>query len=332
MGKIMDKTAKPQRKANLALILRMMLKYWYHGIAGLVMMILYAIFSGISITLVIPLFDFVFKGRSVPILYPDWQSFLGAAWSTITGFLGTHGGIFGVRSISGLKPLWHELQSVMEQTDPLALLYSICIFVFVVILLKNMFYYSNRMFFVVLRGRTIRDVRNYMFHRYLDQSMEFYNRHQVGDAIVRMVNDVDTVSNQFIYSIFNSIRDFSTIVVYMLIALTLNARLFLFSILVLPLFSLMMSFMGRKIKKYSRRIQSQLSTMFSTVMFFPVCFYAPRQRKLFYFFNHFIRRPQSLYFFCSTFDDLCPSVTFRGGNPSKDSAVRFHTDVIQETF
>jgi subfamily B ATP-binding cassette protein MsbA len=261
----MDKTIKPQRKANLALILRMMLKYWYHGLAGLFMMMLYAIFSGISITLVIPLFDFVFKGRSVPILYPDWQSFLSASWSTITGYLEAHGGIFGIRGISGLKPLWHELQSVMEQTDPLALLYSICIFVFVVILLKNMFYYSNRMFFVVLRGRTIRDVRNYMFHRYLDQSMEFYNRHQVGDAIVRMVNDVDTVSNQFIYSIFNSIRDFSTIVVYMLIALTLNARLFLFSILVLPLFSLMMSFMGRKIKKYSRRIQSQLSTMFSAV-------------------------------------------------------------------
>lgn len=261
----MDKTDKPKRKANLGLIFRMMLKYWYHGVAGLVMMMLYAIFSGISITLVIPLFDFVFKGRTSPILYPDWQSFLSAAWHTVSGFFAAHGGVFGVGGMDGFKALWKDLQAVMVNTDPLALLYSICIFVFVVILLKNAFYYANRMFFIVLRGRTIRDVRNYMFHRYLDQSMAFYSQNQVGDAIVRMVNDVDSVSNQFIYSIFNSIRDFSTILVYMLIAISLNARLFLYSILILPLFSLMMSFMGRKIKKYSRRIQSQLSTMFSAV-------------------------------------------------------------------
>ena len=251
-----------KRKANLGLIWRMMLRYWYHGLAGLVTMLFYAIFSGISITLVIPLFDFVFKGRSHPVIYNTWYGFISAAFEELLLFFQQGNGFFKLQSY---QPLWLRLQELMELTEPLALLYSICVFVFVTILLKNAFYYANRMFFVVLRGRTIRDLRNHMFGRYLSQSMEFYNHHQVGDAIVRMVNDVDTVSNQFIYSIFNSIRDFTTILVYMFIALALNSRLFLYSIIVLPLFSMMMSFMGRKIKKYSRRIQSQLSTMFSVV-------------------------------------------------------------------
>ena len=258
----MKEKLKYKRKANLSLIWRMMLKYWYHGLAGLVTMMFYAIFSGISITLVIPLFDFVFKGRSHPVIYATWQGFMSAVWDELQVFWGSS---VSIRNLKDLEPLWLKIQELMELTEPLALLYSICVFIFVTILLKNAFYYANRMFFVVLRGRTIRDLRNHMFSRYLSQSMEFYSQHQVGDAIVRMVNDVDTVSNQFIYSIFNSIRDFSTIVVYMLIALTLNTRLFLYSIIVLPLFSMMMSFMGRKIKKYSRRIQSQLSTMFSAV-------------------------------------------------------------------
>ena len=132
---------------------------------------------------------------------------------------------------SSFEPLWARLQDLMRLTDPLALLYSICVFVFVIFLLKNIFFYANRMFFVALRGRTIRDLRKLMFGRYLSQSMDFYNQHQVGDAIVRMVNDVDTVSNQFIFSIFNSIRDFSTIIVYMVIAIMLNTRLFLHSII-----------------------------------------------------------------------------------------------------
>lgn len=258
---MMDK-ADLKRKTNLGLLWRMMHRYWYYGLAGLVTMLLYALFSGISITLVIPLFDFVFKGRSNPVIYDTWYGFIAAAWDEVLLFFQQHRITLNP---SSFEPLWVRLQDLMRLTDPLALLYSICVFVFIIFLLKNAFYYANRMFFVVLRGRTIRDLRKHLFGRYLSQSMEFYNQHQVGDAIVRMVNDVDTVSNQFIYSIFNSIRDFSTIIVYMVIAITLNPRLFLYSIIVLPLFSLTMSFMGRKIKKYSRRIQSQLSTMFSVV-------------------------------------------------------------------
>ncbi|HNX37428.1 MAG TPA: ABC transporter ATP-binding protein [Candidatus Cloacimonadota bacterium] len=261
----MKRNDKPQRKTNLMLIFRMMLKYWYHGLMGLITMLLFAIFSGVSITLVIPLFDYVFKAEKPLIHYHNYSSFLAEGWYRFTSFLSAHGGVWHIKSLDSLKPLGDSMKDLMLHTDSLALLYSICIFVVVVIFLKNVFFYANKMFFVVLRGRTIRDVRDYMFRRYLSQGMEFYNQNQVGDAIVRMVNDVDNVSNQFIYSIFNSIRDFTTILTYMFIAIALNPRLFLYSIIVLPIFSFSISFMGKKIKKYSKRIQAQLSTMFSTV-------------------------------------------------------------------
>ncbi|MEF3694623.1 MAG: ABC transporter ATP-binding protein [Candidatus Cloacimonadota bacterium] len=256
---------KGKRKANLKLIFGMMLKYWYHGLMGLITMLLFAFFSGISITIVIPLFDYVFKPGRTDIIYTSYDQFLSALWNATGSFLNARGGIFSIRGLDDLAPLWQEMQDIMLHTESLAMLYSICGFVLITITLKNIFFYTNRMFFVVLRGRTIRDMRNYMFRRYLNQGQDFYSRNQVGDAIVRMVNDVDNVSNQFIFSIFNSIRDFSIIFVYMYIALALNARLFMLSIIVLPLFTFLVGNMGKKIKKYSKRIQRQLSSMFSTV-------------------------------------------------------------------
>ncbi|PKN75311.1 MAG: hypothetical protein CVU49_03335 [Candidatus Cloacimonetes bacterium HGW-Cloacimonetes-2] len=261
----MDKQIEPKRNANLMLILKMMLNYWYYGLMGLITMLFFAFFSGVSITIVIPLFDYVFKSDKPVILYHSYDAFLQALWARIGDFTAQSGSLLKLRSLDELAPLWESIKDLMVQTDSLALLYVICGFVVLTILLKNIFFYANKMFFVVLRGRTIRDVRSYMFRRYLSQGMEFYSNNQVGDAIVRMVNDVDSVSNYFIYSIFNSIRDFSTIVVYMYIALMLNAKLFLLSALVLPLFTITVGFMGKKIKKYSKRIQAQLSTMFSTV-------------------------------------------------------------------
>ena len=68
-----------------------------------------------------------------------------------------------------------------------------------------------------------------------------------------------------LFALFNSLRDFSTVIVYMYIALFLNARLFAYSILVVPILTFSLGFLGKKIKKYSRRIQSQISMMFSAV-------------------------------------------------------------------
>ncbi|MFO8144242.1 MAG: ABC transporter ATP-binding protein [Candidatus Syntrophosphaera sp.] len=212
-----------------------------------------------------PLFDYVFNPAKANLLYLDPSSFLNAVGNAWSEFSAAQGGLLSINSLNDLAPFWESLQEIMLKTDSLALLYVLCGFVLVTILLKNLFYFIQRVLFVKLRGNTIRDVRNMMFRRYMDQSLEFYNRSRVGDSIVRMVNDVDIVSEQFIRSLLEGIRDVVTILVYMRIALLLNSSLFVYSIIILPAFTLLVSFLGRKIKKYSRRIQAQMSSMFSAV-------------------------------------------------------------------
>ncbi len=261
------KTARPtlSKWSNLGQIYQMMLKYWYVLVLGLIAMLLYALLSGVSITLVVPLFDYVFKSGKTDILYHDSSSFLNAAKQATGEFLAGSGSLLQLRSLESFGPLWEQLKGIMLRTDSQALLYVICLFVLVTIVLKNVFYYLQRVLFVTLRGNTVRDVRNLMFRRYMGQSLEFFSQNRVGDAIVRMVNDVEIVSDQFIRSLLEALRDIVTIVIFLRIALLLNSRLFLYSLVVVPIFAVSVSILGKKIKKYSRRIQSQLSNMFSAV-------------------------------------------------------------------
>lgn len=266
MRRNMNKYGNKQTKwNNLIQIYRMMFRYWYVLVTGLLAMLLYAFFSGVSITLVIPLFDYVFKSNAAAIQYPDYSSFLNAMGGAIREFFASQGSVFSIRSLEALGPLWQNLKDIMLHTDSLSLLYVICVFVVAIIILKNLFYYLQRVLLIKLRGNTIRDVRNLMFKRYMSQSLEFYNQNQVGDSIVRMVNDVEIVSDQFIRAILDAIRDIISIAIYLRIALLLNSSLFVYSMLVVPVFAISMSFLGNKIKKYSRRIQAQLSNMFSAV-------------------------------------------------------------------
>lgn len=251
--------------SKIILLFRMMLRYWPYMVAGLVAMGLFALFSGFSITLMVPLFDYVFNPNKPEIQYHNSSEIIDAIQQRLATFTGEHGSLLRVNSLADLTPLWDSLKELMLVSDSLSLLYLLCMVIVVLMLLKNICYFANRSFFVMLRGKTIRDLRNYMFRRYLNQSLEFYGKNQVGDAIVRMVNDVEIVSNQFIFALFNSIRDFSTVIVYMYIALFLNARLFAYSILVVPILTFSLGFLGKKIKKYSRRIQTQISAMFSVV-------------------------------------------------------------------
>lgn len=251
--------------SKIILLFRMMLRYWPYMVAGLVAMGLFALFSGFSITLMVPLFDYVFNPNKPEIQYHNSSEIIDAIQQRLATFTGEHGSLLRINSLADLTPLWDSLKELMLVSDSLSLLYLLCMVIVVLMLLKNICYFANRSFFVMLRGKTIRDLRNYMFRRYLNQSLEFYGKNQVGDAIVRMVNDVEIVSNQFIFALFNSIRDFSTVIVYMYIALFLNARLFAYSILVVPILTFSLGFLGKKIKKYSRRIQTQISAMFSVV-------------------------------------------------------------------
>ncbi len=266
-GLNMDSENKNQPGAwkDLRQIYAIMFRYWPLLAGGLLATLLYALFSGISITLVIPLFDFVFKPSGGNIVHADLGGFLGALGSAWSSFWQNSGGLFSLGGLKGLAPLWEELQKIMLGTDSLVLLYALCLFVVAIILLKNIFFYLQKVLFIKLRGNTIRDLREAMFSSYMGQSLEFFNQNRIGDAMVRMVNDAEIVSESFIRSLLEGFLDIVTILVYMRVAMLLSPRLFLYGLLVVPFFTFFVGWLGKQVRRNSQRIQAHLSTMFSAV-------------------------------------------------------------------
>ena len=250
---------------NLFSLYKIMLRYWVYMVVGLIFMFGYASLSGATITMVIPLFDYVFGAREAAAIYTNLAQFSDAIGRLLDSLYLQLKSIFSFSHNTNFGPLLDEFKKILSQTDPLLLLYVICAAVVILTLVKNIFYYINRVMFANLRGKTILSIRNVMFEKYLKQSLAFFNINKVGDSIVRMVSDVDIVNEMLIFPLFNVVRDLVLLFVYIGIAVSINARLFLYSLIILPLFSLLLSLLGKKVKKYSKRIQTKFSDMFSNI-------------------------------------------------------------------
>ncbi|MBC8182673.1 ABC transporter ATP-binding protein [candidate division KSB1 bacterium] len=244
---------------------KIMLRYWGYLISGLFFMFGFAFLSGLSLTIAIPLFDYVFTPRTSESVYTESPEFFQAIGDTINFYSEKAGGLFGLKNETIRTPFIEALKDVMSKTDPWLLLMVICVTFLSLVFLKNIFFFANKILFANLRGRTIYEIRNVIFRKYLQQSFKFFNINQVGDSIVRMVNDVNIVSNMFIDQVFNLLRDLILLSVYAGVAIYLNARIFFLSLVVLPIFSLLVGLLGKKIKKYAKRIQEKFSEMFSNI-------------------------------------------------------------------
>jgi len=252
-------------RKNVMRVIRIMLNHWGYLISGLLFMFGYALFSGTSVTLAIPLMDNVFKLSTESILYEDFSSFWEAIKQVLSQFIATHGNLLKISNKEVLDPLLASLNSVMIQTDKHLLLWIISGLLITVIILKNIFFYGQKVLFANLRGQTIKDIRNLIYKKYLYQSLAFFSINKVGDSLVRMVSDVGLVGNFLVNSLFNSLQQLCLLIIFAWIALFLNPRLFFISLILLPIFSFIIHLLGNKIKKYSKRIQQQSSNLFSNV-------------------------------------------------------------------
>lgn len=249
---------------NIKKLTRIMLLQWKLMIAGLFTMMIFALLSGISVTMAVPLFDYVFGTKRVSSEIDKFSAFFDKLGSALSNFF-SRLNLYNIFDSSVYDSFLEALKSLLSVTDPYLLLMMIGFGMIILIVLKNIFFYFNKIIFVSLRGRTIEYIRNLMFRKYLDLSMNFYKDNKIGDLQVRLTSDVSIVSDLFIQSFFGGMRDFTLVVIYISIALFINPALFVYVIIIVPIFALSISYIGGKIKKYSKRIQKTYSTIYSKI-------------------------------------------------------------------
>lgn len=250
---------------NIKKVYKVMMRHWGYALGALILMQGFALFSSVSLVMAMPLFDYVFKSDPALIKITTFSNFFdqlhAVASQTFSQGVG-FSEFFQETNREFIKDLYTNL---LSQTDPVLLLWVISIAMLLMIIMKNIFFYLNKVVMINLRGRTVFDLRTEMFSKYINQSLSFYSSNKVGDSLVRIITDARFVNNFFIKSMFMVLQNIILLLWFIATALVLNSHLFVISIIIFPIFSIVLGFVGKKIKKYSKRIQIQTSILFSNI-------------------------------------------------------------------
>jgi len=137
--------------------------------------------------------------------------------------------------------------------------------VLVLALLRGIFLFLMRQTLILMSRHIEYDLKNEIYGHYQLLSLAFYRRHNTGDLMNRVTEDVSRVRMYLGPGIMYSIN---TIVLFMMVIyamLTVNVRLAVFSILPLPVLVVGIYYVNNIINLRSEKIQQRLSSLSSFV-------------------------------------------------------------------
>lgn len=136
---------------------------------------------------------------------------------------------------------------------------------FGILALEALASYLQTLNFAYLGASVSTDMRIKLFDQLQNASFRLFQRIHTGDMISRLMNDVGTVQNLISTEIINLIRQPILLIGGFVLMLTLNLRLSLFILFFLPIFVLVATPLGRRVKEKARAMQEKLGEMTSLV-------------------------------------------------------------------
>jgi subfamily B ATP-binding cassette protein MsbA len=156
-----------------------------------------------------------------------------------------------------------RLNSLLLRGSKLESLWRICVVFFFIYLLKNIAGYLGAVLMVYVGQRVIKDLRDALFLKFTQLPLSFFHRHRGGELISRATNDVQIANKCVNVSFTNMVRDPFFILMYLAVAIVLSWRLTLMAVVVLPITTLVIVQIGKKLRKYSHRQQEKMANLTS---------------------------------------------------------------------
>lgn len=143
-------------------------------------------------------------------------------------------------------------------------LFNICMFIGSVFLLKNIFLYLAEFFLAPIRNGLIASLRNEVYQKMLRLPISFFSDERKGDLMSRMTSDINQLEWGMV-SLQKIIREPFQIVIFLYGLFFIDVKLTLIVLLLLPLMAVMVSIIGKGLKRTSVKAQGKLGQVLSTV-------------------------------------------------------------------
>lgn len=180
-----------------------------------------------------------------------------------TGSIVTQTGRF--KGLSPINAIKEWLTKIVNEGGSSKALLFICLFVFVAIVLKNLFLYMASYFQTPLRNRLINDLRSKMYHNILRLPIGFFSEQKKGEVMSKMSNDLNEVESSAISVLESIMREPINVILYLVYLIVLSPQLTLFLVIFIPIAGFILGRIGRALKKQNLKVMEQYGYIFSTV-------------------------------------------------------------------
>lgn len=148
-------------------------------------------------------------------------------------------------------------------------LYFFPLLIIVLYATRGLLHYGHAYLMRYIGQGVIRDIRNQLFAHLLHMPLAYFHRHHTGTLMSRLTNDITFMQRAVSSSVNDVLRQGLTMLGLIGVAFYRDWFLATFAVLILPLASIPIVFLGRKLRRLNRRAQAQmgvLSTLLKEVL------------------------------------------------------------------
>lgn len=223
--------------SNIKKILPYALPYKKYAFLNIFFNILYALFSALSFVALIPMLEVLFNENGKVYQKPIYT---------------------GISQINTyFKDYLNYYISAYTGESKVDALTIIIIMVLILFLLKNIFNYLAVICINYLRNGVLKDLRNVMYQKMISLPISYFSEKRKGDLMARITGDIGEFQNSYLSILELIVREPLTIIFTIIIMFGISAKLTLFVFIFIPISGMIISRIGKSLKKHSNRIQQE---------------------------------------------------------------------------
>ncbi len=221
-------------------------------IPAMIFMVLFAAMSGFSITMIVPFTKIVFSqpGEVSQLSFQQSENPDQKEENLV------------VLLPKALKKKF--TQAIVGKTH-LETLGRFCILVFLIFLVKNLFWYAQSFLIVRVEQGVIMDLRNKIYQHFHLLPLEYFHGQRTGVLISRITNDITLVKGAVANGFAQALRQSFLLLVYLFLVFWASWKLAFIALSLFPFALLIIGKFGQKVKKSSVVTQEKMGAMTSVL-------------------------------------------------------------------
>ena len=175
----------------------------------------------------------------------------------------------GAVASGGLNSLYNDFYDfifdIVKEPDITATLINLSILVITVFVLKNIFKYLSSVVGVKLEEGIIKSIRDKLFKKLTDLSLDFYSFSKQGTLISILTNDVQTLNQSTVMSLTIFIREFIKVILFLFLLLSISTQLTLIAFSTSIASLLIIRYSIKFLRRYASRMQTSMADYTTTL-------------------------------------------------------------------